>query len=87
MTDYDYDDSDNEDWDVGGSSADQFHDEPYDPERNYDDDDADDFDCGEVEDKRLCADIGSEHCSFWCPFSAVVLARNPDDYPAPDNEE
>ena len=83
MTDYD-DTSDNEAWDVGGYEP--FHDDLYDPESDgYED--PDDFDCGMVDDKRLCADIGSEHCSFFCPFRNIVMARNPDDYPAPDGYE
>lgn len=74
MTDYDDDDA----WD---GQTDGYID--------YDDDypDDDDFDCGMVNDKRLCADIGSEHCSFWCPFHSWVLARNPDDYPMPEGYE
>jgi hypothetical protein len=61
--------------------TDYYYDDDNDAWDGYEDDDA--FDCGMVDDKRLCADIGSEHCSFHCPFYAIVMARNPDDYPAP----
>lgn len=76
MTDYD-DYDDNEAWD-----------EPYDLE--YDDSDSydvDDFDCGMVDDKRLCADIGTEHCSFFCPFHKIAMERNPDELPLPEGYE
>lgn len=46
-----------------------------------------DFGCGAVDDKRLCTEAGTEHCSFLCPFSMYVLSRNPDDYPTPEDYE
>lgn len=49
----------------------------------YDDDYDDEFDCGMVDDKRLCADAGTESCSFFCPYHSWVMARNPDDFPLP----
>jgi hypothetical protein len=83
MNDYSDNTSDSEAWDGQTDGI-----EPYDPEHDYGDEyDIDDFDCGEVEDKRLCADIGSEHCSFYCPLHAIVMARNPDDYPEPEGYE
>lgn len=81
MTDYDGT-SDNEVWD---GQTDNVYEDDYDYEDNYPT--PDDFDCGMVDDKRLCADIGSEYCSFWCPFHTIAMARNPDDYPAPDGYE
>jgi hypothetical protein len=74
MTDYSDDYDDNEVWD--GQTDGVYDDSDYD----YDDD----FDCGMVDDKRLCADIGSEHCSFFCPLHSYVMSRNPDDLPMPE---
>lgn len=68
MNTYDDDYDDNEAWDG------------YTDDEDYDDE----FDCGMVDDKRLCADAGTEHCSFFCPFHAWVMARNPDNYPLPE---
>jgi hypothetical protein len=75
MSDYYYDD-DNEAWDGHESHEDWI----YREELHW-------IDCGMVDDKRLCADIGSEYCSFFCPFHQIAMARNPDDYPAPDGYE
>lgn len=72
MTDY-YDDNDNEAWDGQTDGI-------YDPD---DWEEEDEFDCGMVDDKRLCADAGTESCSFFCPFHSWVMERNPDDLPMP----
>lgn len=55
----------------------------------FDDDDYDDeeFDCGAVDDKRLCLDVGSEHCSIFCPFHSVVFAQDVDELPDPPEDE
>lgn len=47
---------------------------------DYDDDDyesEEDYDCG-WDGEDMCGHIGSEHCSFWCPFYKAGILDSDD---------